>query len=145
MGCYVTAVAVVSATDDNNNKKKLIGVTATTFSSVSLALPFVLWALSKYSQKHSIMTRVKNYAINILKNQQEDSALNFPKNQEPFLNLNHYFNKVGVLIIMGSPATVECRLHAVYDSGDYSIILGMVTLCKRSNLKPLTFFRGKFN
>ena len=70
MGCFVTGVTVVTATDQN----AFVGVTANSFSSVSLDPPLVLWSISKDSQKHDIMIKAKNYVINILSRNQENIA-----------------------------------------------------------------------
>ena len=141
MGCYVTGVTVVTASDGHIS----IGVTANSFSSVSLEPPLVLWSLSKSSKKHAIMTTSKNFGVNILSKDQKHLALTFSKDKEPFSGVNYYLNKDRVPIINDSVATFECRLHAVYDGGDHSIILGLVTSCNKSNLDPLKFFRGKFS
>ena len=141
MGCFVTGVTVVTATDQND----FVGVTANSFSSVSLDPPLVLWSISKNSQKHAIMINAKNYVINILSRNQENIALTFSGNKKPFLKINYSLNNYGVPVIRDTVAVIECELHHVYDGGDHSIILGLVTSCNKSNLKPLTFFRGKFN
>ena len=141
LGCFVTGVTVVTAIDNSIS----LGVTANSFSSVSLEPPLVSWSISKHSQKHYIMTTVKNYAINVLSNKQKGIAINFSKSQEPFLGLDHRFSKVGVPIINQSVATFECELRTVYDGGDHSIILGLVTSFSKSNLDPLMFFKGNFS
>ena len=139
MGCFITGVTVVTSKDNN----RLIGVTANSFSSVSLEPPLVLWSLSKRSQKHPIMTRVKNYAINILANSQKEVANKFSQSEEPFTGLDFYVSESGVPIIKNSLAVLECEQHVVYDGGDHSIILGLVTSFNESKLDPLTFFKGQ--
>ena len=139
MGCFITGVTVVSANDNN----RLIGVTANSFSSVSLEPPLVLWSLSKRSRKHPTMTRVKNYAINILANNQKEVAKKFSKSEEPFTGTDFYVSELGVPIIKNSVAVLECEQHVVYDGGDHSIILGLVTSFNESKLDPLTFFKGQ--
>ncbi len=141
MGCFVTGVTVVTATDKND----FVGVTANSFSSVSLDPPLVLWSISKDSQKHATMINAKNFVINILSKNQENIANTFTGNKKPFLKINYTLNTFGVPVISNVVAVIECELHDVYDGGDHSIILGLVTSCNKSNLKPLMFFRGKFN
>ena len=141
MGCFVTGVTIVTATENNRS----IGVTANSFSSVSLEPPLVLWSISKNSQKHPIMTRVKNYAVNILSKSQEEVAIRFSQYKEPFSGLDFYYSGLGVPLIKNSVAILECEQHVVYDGGDHSIILGLVTSFNESKLDPLTFFRGRLN
>ena len=141
MGCFLTGVTVVTTSSEG----KLLGVTANSFSSVSLDPPLVLWSLSKASAKHSLMTKNKNYAINVLAKDQKEIALNFSGSREPFLNIDYRLNNIGIPLLNNTVAIFECELHTVYDGGDHSIIIGLVTACNKSNLKPLKFFRGKFS
>ena len=141
MGCFLTGVTVVTTAKN----EVMLGVTANSFSSVSLKPPMVLWSLSKESKKHSAMTSSKNYAINILSKCQESIALSFSQNKEPFMEIDYHLSNIGVPIIKNALAVFECQLHQVYDGGDHSIILGLVTSCNKSDLEPLKFFRGKFN
>ena len=140
LGCFLTGVTVVTTID----KKGMLGVTANSFSSVSLSPPLVLWSLSKASQKHSIMTTSKNYVINILSKNQASVAISFSKDEKPFSKIDYRLNKFGVPIIKKAIASFECELQTTYDGGDHSIILGLVNSCNESDLEPLTFFRGKF-
>ena len=140
MGCFVTGVTVVTTMDGNIS----IGVTANSFTSVSLEPPLVLWSLSKASKKHTILTTNKNFVVNVLSKTQKNLAITFSRDKEPFSGISYYYSKNGVPIIDNSVAIFECELYAVYDGGDHSIILGLVTSCDKSNLEPLQFFKGNF-
>ena len=139
-GCFSTYGTVVTTTDNNCS----LGVTGNSFSLVSLEPPLVLWSLSKESKKHAILTTAKNFLVNILFKNQENIAINFSKQNEPFSEVDYYLSDVCIPLINDVVAVFECELHAVYDGGDDSIILGLVTSWKKSNLAPLTFYRGKF-
>ena len=139
MGCFITGVTVVTAIDNN----RYVGVTANSLSAVSLEPPLVLWSLSKRSKKYLVMTRAKNYAINILSEGQKELATKFSRHAEQFSGVDFNFSKLGVPIIKHSVAVLECEQHVVYDGGDHSIILGLVTSVNKSKLNPLTFFRGQ--
>ena len=139
MGSFITGVTVVTASCNNRS----IGVTANSFSSVSLEPPLVLWSLSKQSQKHPVLTSIKNYAINILAKGQSEVAKKFSKSEDPFSGLDFYFSDSGVPLLRNSVAILECEQHQIYDGGDHSIILGLVTSFNESKLEPLTFFRGQ--
>jgi flavin reductase (DIM6/NTAB) family NADH-FMN oxidoreductase RutF len=91
------------------------------------------------------MTSVKNYAINILSKNQEEVAIRFAQYKEPFTGLDFYYSGLGVPLIKNAVAILECEQHVVYDGGDHSIILGLVTSFNESKLEPLTFFRGQLS
>ena len=88
------------------------------------------------------MINAKNYAINILSKNQENRTFNFSRNKKPVLEINYRLRNFGVPVISNVVAVIECELHDVYNGGDHSIILGLVTSCDKSNLDPRVFLKG---
>ena len=140
LGCYLTGVTVITAT----SSKKLIGVTANSFSSVSLDPPLVLWSIDKKSSRYRIMIDADNYAINVLSSNQAKVALDFVKNKDPFKKIKFHLSKNQVPIIENSLAVFECQKKDVFDGGDHSIILGKVLKYSFFEKKPLFFYKGDF-
>jgi flavin reductase (DIM6/NTAB) family NADH-FMN oxidoreductase RutF len=143
MGCFVTGVTGVTVVTAIRNDGP-VGVTANSFSSVSLDPPLVLWSVSVNSRKHQGMTEAKNYAINVLSKSQNEIALKFSGKPEPIFNLDTASGLGDVPLIENAVAVFECERHLVYKGGDHSIILGLVRSVKKSKLEPLTFLRGGF-
>ena len=63
LGAFVTGVTVVTTTDGEG---RFHGVTANSFSSVSLDPPLVLWSQAVKTQSHSTFFEAERFAVNIL-------------------------------------------------------------------------------
>jgi flavin reductase (DIM6/NTAB) family NADH-FMN oxidoreductase RutF len=63
LGAFVTGVTVVTTTDGEG---RFHGVTANSFSSVSLDPPLVLWSQAIKAQSHSAFFKAERFAVNIL-------------------------------------------------------------------------------
>jgi len=147
MGLFATGVTVVSAGADAPH-----GMTANSFTSVSLEPPLILICVARTAAMHSKITEAGAFAVSMLSAHQEDVARHFANRHRP--HDQHEFDIVdwfpgpntGAPIIKGTLAWLECRLAAVYDGGDHSIFLGDVLDIGRGDRRdPLLFHTGKFN
>jgi flavin reductase (DIM6/NTAB) family NADH-FMN oxidoreductase RutF/pimeloyl-ACP methyl ester carboxylesterase len=143
LGCFATGVTIVTATDDAG---KPIGLTANSFTSVSLDPPLLLVCLARTSNSLPTLEQRDNFAVNVLHiGQQPTSALFARKDPERF-SLTPYENwETGVPIIKGSLSSFECRKHATFDGGDHLILVGRVLRVRfEPRRDPLLFFRGRY-
>lgn len=67
LGCFGTGVTVVTTLDNDGQK---VGLTANSFSSVSLDPPIVLWSLSKQSKSVNAFMESSRFVINVLSMEQ---------------------------------------------------------------------------
>ena len=67
LGCFGTGVTVVTTLDNDGQK---VGLTANSFSSVSLDPPIVLWSLSKQSKSVNAFMQSSRFVINVLSMEQ---------------------------------------------------------------------------
>ena len=74
LGMFATGVTIVTA---RTPEGKLVGLTANSFNSVSLAPPLVLWSLSHSARSMAAFRSVSRYAINILGAGQQELAKRF--------------------------------------------------------------------
>ena len=63
LGMFATGVTIVTARKPDG---ELVGLTANSFNSVSLAPPLVLWSLSRHAGSMAAFRGGSHYAINIL-------------------------------------------------------------------------------
>ena len=63
LGMFATGVTIITA---RGPQGELVGLTANSFSSVSLDPPLVLWSLNKASSAMDVLAPASHYAINIL-------------------------------------------------------------------------------
>jgi flavin reductase (DIM6/NTAB) family NADH-FMN oxidoreductase RutF len=88
LGTFVTGVTVVTTTDDEG---RFHGVTANSFSSVSLDPPLVLWSQAVKSHSHPVFFKAERFAVNILAENQIELSNRFAKSsQEKFAGIGSF-------------------------------------------------------
>lgn len=141
LGQFPTGVTVVTANVDGQK----IGMTANSFSSVSLDPPLILWSIRRASARASLFTGTQSFAINVLSAQQTDIARNFASSAgDPFAASAWHEGNNGAPLIAAAVAHLECSLEAVFDGGDHHIIIGRVTQHACAEGAPLLFVQGQF-
>jgi flavin reductase (DIM6/NTAB) family NADH-FMN oxidoreductase RutF len=139
-GRFATGVTVVTAA----SKDGPVGITANSFSSVSLDPPMVLWSPSKTSRRFPYFENAEHYAIHVLSSDQSDLCYGFAKDAFALQQLDHSTNAFGVPLIDNCLARFECNKTAGFDGGDHIIILGKVLRAEMREGDALAFFAGQF-
>src|SRR4051812_26447608 len=62
-GCYATEITVVTALDEKGNA---VGITANSFSSLSLDPPLVLWCLDRRSATFDVFNACQTFVVTVL-------------------------------------------------------------------------------
>ena len=139
-GRFVTGVTIVTAMTDDGP----IGITANSFSSVSLDPAMVLWAPDKKSRRAEHFIDAKHYAIHILSADQADLCWAIAKDAYGLRDKGLPTNANSVPLIEESLARFECTQTLTVDAGDHTLILGKVDLATmRPDGEALGFFKGK--
>lgn len=142
LGKFATGVTVVTCRDSDGNA---CGITANSFSSVSLEPPLVLWNIAKVSNSLQAYLDAENFAINVLRDDQQQLSAHFAKTDHTlFQDVAYTLNDDGVPVLPGTLALFECRTHAIHDCGDHYIIVGEVTGFMLRDGEPLLFFGGGY-
>ncbi|MDC0737024.1 flavin reductase family protein [Cognatishimia sp. SS12] len=139
-GRFATGVTVVTTQGADGP----VGITANSFSSVSLDPPLVLWAPSKTSRRYPYFAEADHYAIHVLGADQADLCMGFAKNAFALQHIEHERNIEGVPVLANCLARFECKRVAGYDGGDHMIILGEVLRAEMRDGDALAFFAGKY-
>jgi len=139
---FATGVAVVTCCDEDGDP---CGITANSFSSVSLEPPLILWNISKSSNSLEAYMDAGDFAINVLAADQQELAMHFARSDHTlFDDVEHTLSAAGVPILPYTLAVFECRTHEIHDCGDHHIIIGEVTDIRSEELEPLLFFDGSY-
>lgn len=142
LGKFATGITVVTCTDEDGGG---CGITANSFSSVSLDPPLVLWNVAKTSHSLPAFLNAKHFAINVLTAEQQNLSAHFARSDHTLFNgIAHSMSDMGVPILPDTLATFECRTHEIHDCGDHHIVIGEVTSFRSSQAKPLLFFSGRY-
>ncbi|PID20264.1 oxidoreductase [Sporosarcina sp. P3] len=138
MGKFATGVTVVTCKTENGSH----GLTANSFTSVSLDPPLVLVSVDR---KTKAFEHMKNnaFTVNILNSSQEDVAMHFagrPKEVAPF----NWIEGEHAPRLEESLAYIECKPWQEYDGGDHVLFVGEVQNFVSNEGDALTYFAGKF-
>lgn len=140
-GRYATGVTVVTVLDREGCP---FGVTANSFSSVSLDPPLVQFSLDRGASVFPVFEATDAFVINVLARDQQTLSSQFSKTSDSFDAVTHVAWSSGAPILDGCLANIECAKYAVYDGGDHVIILGRVRRLACNTGEPLLFYRGDY-
>ena len=140
---FATGVTIVTARSADGS---LVGLTANSFNSVSLAPPLVLWSLARGAGSMPALRTGSHYAVNILAASQKELAERFAtKNVDRWADVRFRTGIGGAPVLEGCVASFECFNRSRYDEGDHVIFVGEVERCAhQSGAAPLLFHGGRF-
>ena len=142
LGSFVTGVTVVTTLDSAGRP---VGVTANSFSSVSLEPPLVLWSQALSAKSYPAFRDAKRFVINILSEEQTELSARFAKaGEDKFANTAIRAGIDGLPILQGCVAFLECVKVATYPGGDHAVQLGQVENFEWAQVSPLAFHAGKY-
>jgi flavin reductase (DIM6/NTAB) family NADH-FMN oxidoreductase RutF len=123
-----------------------LGFTATAFSSLSLTPPLALLCAAKSKPTHEALLMADEFGINILAADQEHLARRFadPRVEDRFAGLDITAGLLGIPMLTGTVAGIECMRAAFFDGGDHSIVTGRVEHLWHTDAAPLLHFAGRF-
>ncbi len=122
------------------------GLTASSFNSVSLDPPLVLWSLGGAANSLPIFSGNSHYVINVLGADQAALAERFSRRSDnPFADTEYELSRTGQPILKGVSAWFECHNRSRYPEGDHVIFVGEVEECAFHPQSSLIFHGGRFS
>jgi len=142
LGQFPTGVCVVTSTVDGER----IGMTMSSFNSVSLDPPLVLFSIDRHAASLPLWQKANSYAINILSENQKDISSRFAKPR------SHKWEAVqlasqgtGAPVLPGVAAVFECVPSAKHEAGDHMLFVAEVKrFAAFADRKPLVFSQGNY-
>jgi flavin reductase (DIM6/NTAB) family NADH-FMN oxidoreductase RutF/DNA-binding IclR family transcriptional regulator len=142
LGSFVTGVTVVTTVDAEGT---LHGLTANSFSSVSLDPPLVLWSQATSAGSHPVFRDADRFTINILAEDQYDLANRFAtRSPDKFSGIDYDLGVDGLPLLRDCSAWLECKVVSRYPGGDHVIFVGSVDCIRQSTRRPLVFGGGQY-
>jgi flavin reductase (DIM6/NTAB) family NADH-FMN oxidoreductase RutF len=124
---------------------QFVGLTASSFNSVSLTPPLVVWSLGLKSRTLPSFQKASHYVINVLSDQQLALCQQFAFGQgDRFNGVGFETGSAGLPILKGALAWFECRNRSQYLEGDHIIFVGEVEVCGFAEGTPLVHQQGGF-
>jgi flavin reductase (DIM6/NTAB) family NADH-FMN oxidoreductase RutF/DNA-binding IclR family transcriptional regulator len=142
LGSFVTGVTVVTTRDAEGG---MHGLTANSFSSVSLDPPLVLWSQATSAGSHSAFKDAERFTINILAEHQYELANHFAtRSSEKFSGIDYDLGVGGLPLLRDCSAWLECKVVSRYPGGDHVIFVGSVDSIRQSARRSLAFGGGQY-
>ncbi|NBP62594.1 MAG: flavin reductase [Betaproteobacteria bacterium] len=155
---FPTGVTVVTA--HSPSRKVSVGLTVSSFNSVSLSPPLVLWSISSQSQHLDAFEAGLAHRIHVLAQGQEDLALRFARSgPDKFADLQtrdmqtqgneskpqHEVSPFdSIPILARCCARFDCITEVIHDAGDHCVIIARVLCFEVGQREPLVFAHGRF-
>ena len=140
---FATGVTVITGIGNNNQS---VGVTISSFNTVSLDPPLVLWSLSERSILADAFSVGKKQLIHVLERSQENLAMRFAKSTgDQFNGIDFVTSTSGLAKLPDCVAYFECETIAVHPGGDHRIIIArIINMQYHEERDPLIFSRSQF-
>lgn len=143
LGCFATGVTIVTAMTDDGAP---VGLTANSFTSVSLDPPLLLVCIANGAGSAPAIRAASRFAVNVLQIGQQPTSNRFAgKGEDRFAATPWEVGEFGTPVLTGSLASFECATDAVHPGGDHFILVGRVLRVRfEPRRDPLLYFRGKY-
>jgi len=143
LGLFATGVTVITSC---GRRGELIGITANSFSSVSLDPPLVLFSLSRSAHSWREFLSTHYFAVNVLRRDQEALSNQFSRPLgDKWAEVEYDTWETGCPILRGTLAAFECEYEYTHDGGDHIIFVGRVIKMRaKPNGEPLLFVQGRY-
>jgi len=142
LGLFPTGVTIVTTWDADGQP---VGATVSSFNSVSLDPPLVLFSLARNMGCCEAFAAAGPLAIHVLGDGQEDLSNRFARGgADKWADLAYGAGEHGAPLIDGTLATFECRPYAQYPGGDHTIFVAEVSQLRFRDGEPLVFCAGGY-
>jgi flavin reductase (DIM6/NTAB) family NADH-FMN oxidoreductase RutF len=144
---FPTGVTLLTVRDGD----QVHGMTANSFTSVSLNPTLVLVCITKGNVTHDFVSGTGIFALNILSEHQEYLARRFAHQAAqpaaPFADIAYRSAVTGAPVLDDCIAYLDNRVIAAHDAGDHTIFIGEVQAAefgKARQANPLLWLDGKY-
>jgi flavin reductase (DIM6/NTAB) family NADH-FMN oxidoreductase RutF len=145
LGSFVTGVTVMTTEADGVPH----GMTANAVSSVSLEPPMVLVCVDRTAHMASVVERAGRFALSLLAADQATVSTRFADasrglGAREFDGVEVTRGSLGVPLLTGAVAHVECEVDRIVPAGDHLVVLGAVVALDSTLREPLAYLRGAY-
>ncbi len=142
LGKFPTGVTVITTQAPDGQRE---GLTANSFSALSLDPPLVLWSINRHSASLSSFIASGHFAINILAAGQADISHRFATpSPDKYAGLTVQQGVGGSPLLDGVCARFECSTEQTVEGGDHILFIGRVHKISYGDGAPLIFSGGKY-
>jgi flavin reductase (DIM6/NTAB) family NADH-FMN oxidoreductase RutF len=139
LGQYATGVTVVTTVDADG---RWFGMTANSFTSVSLNPPLVLWAAARSSPSLAAFEESPRFAVNVLASDQHHLSRQFSASGTDKFDGVRVLPGADLPLLEGTVARFLCRRTERVDAGDHVVFFGEIDSYEAPGGEPLVFHSG---
>lgn len=142
LGRFPTGVTVITTAGVDGKRE---GLTANSFSALSLDPPLVLWSIVRKSASLPGFLASGHFAINVLASDQSHLSHRFATpSDDKFGGLEVQQGFGGSPLLPGVLASFECQTESTLEGGDHLLFVGRVHRIRYRDGEPLIFNVGKY-
>lgn len=142
LSTFATGVTIVTASEPGGEP---VGMTASSFNSVSMDPPLILWSVTKSALSAPAFKAANRFAVHVLASTQVELSNRFARSgTDKFAGLDYTTNAAGCPVLPGCVARFDCNTWQVYEGGDHWIIVGQVVNLVKQNDEGLVFCDGSY-
>lgn len=143
LGNFATGVTIITAQAPDGTQ---VGVTASSFNSLSMDPPLILWSSMKEARSCAIFEAAEHFAVNVLAADQMEMSNHFARQQpDKFADVEWESGIGGAPIFPDCAARFQCESYAKLDGGDHWIFVGRVLDFHDFGRAPLCFHQGSYS
>jgi flavin reductase (DIM6/NTAB) family NADH-FMN oxidoreductase RutF len=145
-GHFATGVTVITA---ERSPGRVHGMTANSFTSVSLEPMLVLVCIAESAQMLGILNQRRRFGVNVLKAGQQALSAFFaqpdqPDDAETAIGARFRWTKSGIPLLEDTLVQMTCNVVSTYVAGDHTIFIGELESIEVFSGDPLIFLGGKY-
>jgi flavin reductase (DIM6/NTAB) family NADH-FMN oxidoreductase RutF len=146
LGQFATGVTVVTA---ERAPGRVHGMTANSFTSVSLDPLLILICVSHNAQLLPLVKEQKRFGVNILKDNQRAISEYFARTEESAeiekrLGIRYRWTETGIPLLEDALVHLACKVVASHVAGDHTIFIAEVESVEVHEGEPLLYLRGNY-
>lgn len=141
---WASGVTVVTAQSEKQGMK---GMTATSFSSVSVDPPLILVCLNQNTDTGAVVLEQQHFAVNILSSEQQNISNQFAggsSQEERFANVAWEAGENGAPLLSDALVSLECKVVDQISAGTHWVVIGEVQKVLCRNGEPLLYYSGSY-
>ncbi|MEZ5081252.1 MAG: flavin reductase family protein [Thermoleophilia bacterium] len=121
------------------------GMTASSFSSLSLDPPLVLICVARHAKSHDALCGAPGFAVHVLDRTQSELSTRFAKpGYEKFTPQDWEPGPFDAPILPMGVARMVCEHHSATQTGDHTILVGRVISSEITEAEPLLFWNRQY-
>ncbi|MDV7143881.1 flavin reductase [Tropicimonas sp. TH_r6] len=143
LGNFATGVTIITTRAPDGTP---VGVTASSFNSLSMDPPLILWSSMKGTPSCKVFEEAPYFAVNILGSDQMAMSNHFARQQEDKFAGHDWEEGIGGAPLFPNCAgRFQCETYGKLDGGDHWIFIGRVVAFDDFGRSPLCFHQGSYS